>query len=176
MTVGVTFRGDWHLERFSWERDIKALPIAFTHAAAKQRYTHRERGRGHASIRPGSLKLRSVCLMSHLGLVALLGAQTRPWSVKLLGYDAQKLRLVLRSVAVRRTNVHHLEKSGGTDTERCTRERGTEAAWVLGRCGDYSRQEEKKKKSKREKVIGSLFRPDNDILPGAKITCWSNLA
>ena len=66
--------------------------------------------------------------MSHLGLVALLGAQTRPWSVKLLGYDAQKLRLVLRSVAVRRTNVHHLEKSGGTDTERCTRERGTEAA------------------------------------------------
>lgn len=75
----------------------------------------------------GSLNLQSVCLMSHLGLMALLGAQTRSWSVKLLGYNTQKLSLVLCSVAVRRTNVHHLEKSGGTDTERYTKERGTEA-------------------------------------------------
>lgn len=42
--------------------------------------------------------------------------------MELLGNDAQELGLVLRSVAVRRTDVHHLEKDA--DAERYTRERG----------------------------------------------------
>lgn len=60
----------------------------------------------------------------HLGFVALLRTQPRSRSVKLLGYDAQKLGLVLRSVAVRRADVHHLEKDGDTRIRKDVQRRG----------------------------------------------------
>lgn len=60
----------------------------------------------------------------YLGLVALLGAQTRSSGVKLLGNDAQELGLVLGSVAVRRADVHHLEEERHTCVRRETQKRG----------------------------------------------------
>lgn len=62
----------------------------------------------------------------HLSFVALLRTQPGSWCVKLLGNDTQKLSLVLCSVAVRRADVHHLERERDADTERRAEERGTE--------------------------------------------------
>lgn len=77
--------------------------------------------------------------------MALLGSQTRSRRVKLLGDDAQKLGLVLRSVAVRRADVHHLEDGRGhgdgdaasgritaekTETNKQERQKGTETVGI----------------------------------------------
>lgn len=62
--------------------------------------------------------------------------------MELLGNDAQKLGLVLRSVAVRRTDVHHLEKDA--DVERYTKERGDRGSVsVEKQIRDDSREEHK---------------------------------
>lgn len=58
--------------------------------------------------------------------MALLCTQSRSRSVKLLGHDTQKLSLVLCSIAVRRADVHHLEKDRDADAGRYAEERGTE--------------------------------------------------
>lgn len=82
---------------------------------------------------PGSLLLQRVFKHTlvyvraiHLGFVALLRTQPGSRSVQLLGHDTQKLSLVLCSVAVRRADVHHLEKDGDTHSKRYTEGRGTE--------------------------------------------------
>lgn len=51
-------------------------------------------------------------LYLYLGFVALLRAEAGSGRVELLGDHAQELGLVLRAVAVRRADVHHLDGGG----------------------------------------------------------------
>lgn len=169
MVLWMTFRGEWHLELFSAELRIKAhsllirgdAPPSFshTHAATTQIYTHTKHGQHHtwthslaAWSYSESLNIQKKKI--HLGFVALLCTQSRSRSVKLLGYDTQKLSLVLCSVTVRRADVDHLEREGNTDTERCTEKTGTETEGQ-SECQEELEITAEKTKSRREEATES---------------------
>lgn len=69
---------------------------------------------------------------THLGFVTLLCSQPRSGRVELLWYDAQEFSLILCSIAVRRADVHHLERKRRRCREkyRAERDRDKDTQWV----------------------------------------------
>lgn len=127
-------------------------PSSVTHATTKQRRTDKTHGDTAWQRDPtesSSMLLLEKWTEVHLGFVALLSTQSRSRSVELLGYDTQELGLVLCSVAVRRADVHHLERDRDTDTGRYTEERGTERQ---SECQEELEITAEKTKSRRERV------------------------
>lgn len=106
--------------------DFVENSLSFYDARA-DKYTHTHRYETETQPDPPESSRTEKQSGVYLGLVALLWAQTGSSSVKLLGYDAQELSLVLGSVAVRRADVHHLEEEGGqAGMGTNTKERRTE--------------------------------------------------
>lgn len=103
------------------------IRLSFTHTTTRQTAHSKggkEKKHGHSTAAHIFQPHQLVRKLFYLSFVALLCAQPRSRSVKLLRHHTQKLSLVFCSVAVRRADVHHLEK--GRETERYTVERGTE--------------------------------------------------
>lgn len=155
MILWMTFRGEWHLELSVDQSTLASAsmrgdtPPSLSHTTTKQKYTHTKQGQDHTRTHSSAAWSYSQSLnikheQIHLGFVALLRTQSRSRSVKLLGHDTQKLSLVLCSIAVRRADVHHLEKDGDADAERYIQKREGQRDRVSVGKNQRSQQREQK--------------------------------